>query len=268
MTTITPSSSRGSSKNKHPWFVAYLVPVVVPIVIALIGLAGVGITAYSTQKAGEIQGRLTAIAELKPTIDALETRAAIPTPQINTPIVSHLNRLVAFYDFEGKDDGWSKISSKEVGEDGTSKSIFPDNPLFPGFMTSKVSTDYALTGQSSLKVTTSVNIPGTFMSFLRRQGTFTGSGATIYMMTPNLTNASIEYVQLCIPSHGWVCADGVKLVPGEWRPITIDLSQYYKDVPLYKQELNEIAVQWKFNTKAGTSLDLYFDSAEIFSSGQ
>jgi hypothetical protein len=179
-----------------------------------------------------------------------------------------LNRLITYHDFEGKNDGWSRVASTEYASDGTHKSEFPDDSFFPGSMTSEISTVYALTGKSSLKVTTSVNIAGDFKSYLRRRGTFTGNGVTIYVLAPDLTNVSIEYIQLCIPSHGWVCSDGTKLVAGEWTPITIDLSKSDENGnALYKQKLTEIAVQWRFYTKSPTSLDLYFDSVEIFSPG-
>ncbi len=50
--------------------------IIVPIVVALIGLAGIFITASRTKEAGEISGRLTAIAELQPTIETLVTQSA------------------------------------------------------------------------------------------------------------------------------------------------------------------------------------------------
>jgi hypothetical protein len=154
------------------------------------------------------------------------------------------NRLITYHDFDGSD------------------------PSFPGSMTSEVATDYALTGQSSLRVTTSVRTEGEFKSFLRRSGTFTGNGVTIYVLAPELTDISINYIQLCIPSAGWTCSDGTQLVAGEWTPITIDLSKSdEKGNPVYKQKITEIAVQWRFDAKAATSLDLYFDSVEIFYSG-
>ena len=182
-----------------------------------------------------------------------------------------LNRLVTRHDFEGTDDGWSRIATTEYAPDGTHKSEFPNNPTlpaFPGSMNKEVTMDYALTGRNSLRVTTSINSAGKFKSFLHRNGTFTGSGVTIYVFAPELTNVSIDYIQLCIPSHDWVCTSGMKLVPGEWTPITIDLSKSDEDSnPLYKQKLTEMAVQWRFNAKAATTLSLYFDSVEIFHSG-
>lgn len=112
---------------------------------------------------------------------------------------SFSNRLITRYDFEGTDDGWSRIACTELAPDETKKSEFPHDSFFPGSMRSEVTTNYALTGQSSLKVTTSINIAGDFKGFLRRKGTFMGYGATIYVMTPNLPNASIEYVNYAFP---------------------------------------------------------------------
>jgi len=52
------------------------ISVIVPIVIALIGLAGVAITAFRTSEIGEMKGRQTAVAESQPTIEALGTQVA------------------------------------------------------------------------------------------------------------------------------------------------------------------------------------------------
>jgi len=179
------------------------------------------------------------------------------------------NRLITHYDFEGTDDGWSKVVSLELLPDLTTKSQFPRDNFFPGSMSTEVTTDYALTGQNSLKVITSVNVAGDFKSYLYREGTFTAYGVTIYVLAPDSTAASsISYIQLCVPSHDWVCSDGTQLVPGEWIPLTIDLSQPDNDgVSLAEQKLTELAVQWRFITESGTSVKLYFDSAEFFSSG-
>lgn len=184
------------------------------------------------------------------------------------PSPTPFNRLITCYDFEGTDDGWSGVASWEFASDGTVKSRFPQDSFFPGSMTSEVTTDYALTGHSSLKVTTSVNIAGDFKSFLFREGTLTGNGVTIYVLAPDLTHASIDYIQLCIPMREWLCSGGTQLVPGEWTPITIDLNQSDNNgISWSSQKLTELAVQWRFNTKVGTSLALYFDSVEIFYPG-
>jgi hypothetical protein len=178
------------------------------------------------------------------------------------------NRLVTYHDFEGTDDGWSRILSQERVDEDT-KSEFPRDDFFPGSMTSELTTDYALTGQSSLKVTTSVNVAGVFKSFLFREGAVTGNGITIYALAPDSADASaISYVQLCVPSHGWPCSAGANLVPGEWTPITLDLNREDEDgLALSAQKLTELAIQWVFETESGASVDLYFDSAEIFHSG-
>jgi hypothetical protein len=88
------------------------------------------------------------------------------------------------------------------------------------------------------------------------------------VLAPELTDVSIDYIQLRIPSAGWICTSGTKLAARKWTPLIIHLSKSDENGnPMYKQKLTEIAVQWRFRTQAATSLDLYFDSAEIVYSG-
>jgi hypothetical protein len=178
------------------------------------------------------------------------------------------NRLVTYLDFEGTEDGWSEFAVQERSGGITVKE-FPEDSDFPGSMTSQVTGEYALTGQTSLKVSTSVDRAGTFKSFLYRQGAFTGNGVTIYVMAPDPdTASSLQYIQLCVPSHDWVCSAGTSLVPQEWTPITIDLSTADAEgIALSEQKLTELAVQWVIEAQPKSTHELYFDSAEIYHAG-
>jgi len=188
----------------------------------------------------------------------------------NTRLVAQreFNHLVTYHGFEGTDDGWSKLDITIVDQNGASIAALSDGSRFPGSIDSEITSEHALEGSNSLRVTTSVTEQGEYKGYLYRQGSISGYGIAIYVMVPEVPDAcSMEYVQLCIPSRGWVCSKATDLVAGEWTPIVIDLSQSYGGEELYNQKLTELAVQWRFSTKSGTSFDLFFDAAEVFHSG-
>lgn len=227
------------------------------IILALGGI----VAAKLSYDNGEFNGRQTKAAELQPTIEAAQTAIAA------TPTSSESNRLVTHDDFEDTDNGWVDMRSVQFNDDGTRKSEFPKDSSFPGTMSRNLTKDYSLTGHSSLRVITSVNTPGNYQGYLLRQGTFTGNGVTIYVFTPELKDITINYIQLCVPSYGWACSFGTRIIPGEWTPITLDLSQEdpSNGESLYHKKL-DLAIQWNFTAKIGTSHALYFDSVEIFHS--
>jgi hypothetical protein len=178
------------------------------------------------------------------------------------------NHLITYLSFEETDEGWSELDLAIVDEDDFSIAALSDSPGFPGSMTSEISSKYALEGANSLRVTTSVTEQGGYRGYLYRRGSISGYGITIYVMAPEVPDACyIEYVQLCVPSHGWVCSEATDLVAGEWTPIVIDLSQSHDGGELYNQKLTELAVQWRFSAESGTSFDLFFDAGEVFHSG-
>lgn len=155
------------------------------------------------------------------------------------------NRLITRYDFERTDDGWSRVDTVKYAEDGRIESKFSTGGGFPGSVEKELSKEHALTGQRSLKVTTSVTDAGSFKSYLYREGTLSAHGATIFVLAPATADADrIDYVQMCVPSHGWICTGGTDLVPGEWTPVTIDLSRSDDSgIALYDQKITELAVQ-------------------------
>jgi hypothetical protein len=178
-----------------------------------------------------------------------------------------VNHLITYHDFEGAEDhGWSVGEAVEIIETGDGRFI---RRAIPTPMHSERTTDYALTGQRSLKVATAVNAAGTYQSYLYWDGAApNGYGATIYMLAPEFTDGSIDYVQLCIRLSSWACSSATELALGEWTPLIINLKQPDSDgKSLSSQILGKLAIQWRFNTKAPTSLDVYFDSVEFFSSG-
>jgi len=210
----------------------------------------------------------TTIEALRATVSVQQTTIDVAQTAIAAKSTSSAsNRLVTYDDFEDTDNGWPNMHSVQFSDDGTRISEFPKDSSFPGTMSKNLTKDYSLTGNSSLRVTTSVNTPGKYQDYLFRQGTFTGNGVTIYVFTPELTDVTINYIQLCVPSYDWACSFGTRIVPGEWTPITLDLSQ--KDnlngEVLYRKKL-DLAIQWNFTANTGTSHTLYFDSVEIFHS--
>ena len=180
-----------------------------------------------------------------------------------------LNRLITEQSFEIDNDGWGKLYSTEFGSDGNEISSFPNNPSFPGSMRSEITQEDSLSGNSSLKVTVTLNKGGDFKSFIIRQVPITGNSITIYVKVPDLSGIHLSYMQLCIPSHDWACSYGTRLQPGEWTPITIDLSQEDKQgVALYNQKLTELAIQWKYTVERDKIFDLYFDSVIVTQAGR
>lgn len=178
------------------------------------------------------------------------------------------NPLITYFSFEGTDEGWAETDIAIIDQDGFSIAALSDGVGFPGSIISEVSSEHALEGANSLRVTTSVTEQGDYRGYLYRQGSISGYGMTIYVLVPEMPDACyVDYVQLCVPSHGWMCSHGTDLVPGEWTPLVIDLSQSYGGGELYNQKLTELAVQWRFYAESGTSFDLFFDAAEVFHSG-
>jgi hypothetical protein len=93
-----------------------LVPVLVPIVVALIGLAGVVITALLSCDRCEIKGRDEAIAELQPTIEFLETLAASSqTGQVTAAPADAVSGALGRIEGVFTDRDGSPISNLSVG---------------------------------------------------------------------------------------------------------------------------------------------------------
>lgn len=189
-------------------------------------------------------------------------------------VLSSNNRLNELYDFESSPEGWLKLASEELRKSDTPAkyniiSQYPEDPHFPGTMTAELTRDRSLTGESSLRINLMHRKAGTYKSYLYRQGTVNGHSITIYVLVPKLDDVSFEYLQLCVPSHDWVCSYGVRLEPGEWTPVTIDLHQEDKNgLALSRQLLTELALQWFYVVKKdNVYLDIYLDAFEVKRAG-
>lgn len=178
------------------------------------------------------------------------------------------NPFVVRQSFENTNDGWSNLDIALVGEDNETKNTLAEDPNFPGSIKSEISSEQSLIGDNSLKIITSVTSPGDYKGFVSRQGSTNSYGIAIYAMVPKgYGDAPIDYIQLCLPSNRWVCSAATDLIPGEWTPIVVDLSQDNEDGELYNQKQTRLAVQWKFDTESSTTFPLYLDAVEIFNAG-
>jgi hypothetical protein len=165
---------------------------------------------------------------------------------------ANTNRLDSHYNFETTDEGWSELTSNDPQAD----------------MKKDITRDHWLTGQGSLRVTVTHNITGTFKSYLRREMTITGHSVTIYVLAPELKGITINYIQVCATLGNWYCSNGTKIAPGEWTPITIDLSQTdNKEIALSRQQIPGLAIQWNYSIDRTAPYTLYFDAFEIKHSG-
>lgn len=188
---------------------------------------------------------------------------------IVTPVpVDNFNPLISYHHFEIADNGWSDLEITILDENGISVKALSDGQNFPGSIKREISSEHALAGNNSLKITTSVTAPGTYRGYVYRLGSINSYGIAMYVMLPkDVAPNPIEYIQICIPSNEWICSAGTDIVPGEWTPIVIDLSQENEEGDLYNQKITELAVQWRFSTESSTSFPLYFDAVEIYRSG-
>jgi len=176
------------------------------------------------------------------------------------------NSAVERFDFENSDEGWSSVDLKKV--ESTGDIFLSDGGSFPGTLRASLSTEYASSGESSLKLDVDVQEAGSYKGFIYRAGSLVAQGITIFVMTPEIPDScDIGYVQLCVPSHKWACSGGTHLVPGEWVPLVIDLAGPADGgPPIDGQVLKELAIQWVFDTDTGASYDLYVDAGEVLSS--
>ena len=187
--------------------------------------------------------------------------------------------FVTYQEFEGADHDWNTTTGAEFlsetstvwteyTPEGKPISNASTDKFFPGLLTIRPTTEKALNGRGSLKVTTTVTRAGDYKGYLNRTGSISGYGAIIHVLASDLSGIDLDYIQLCVPSHDWACSWGIDLTPGEWTPIVLDLGHEDKDGKgLFRQTLTKLAVQWKFRTKASTSFDLYFDSFEVHQAG-
>lgn len=168
------------------------------------------------------------------------------------------------FDFEGSDDGWSvvRLSKDEPGGGRT----YNDNIGFPGTIRAQLSSDYALSGHSSLRLSIVATEAGNYGAYVRRTGAVSGQGIVLYVFVPEIPDScSISYVQLCVPSHNWTCSGARQLVPGEWMPLVIDLAGTADGDDVANDILTELAVQCFFQASSTTSFDLYLDAGEVLS---
>jgi len=212
---------------------------------------------------GKERGRELAIAQLQPTIIYASSTTTANTAA-NTASVTDLSKIVSEESFERDNNHWAKVYTAEYNNENNVRSSFPESSDFPGSIMIERSAQFALTGESSLQATVRLNKGGEYKSVISREFPTSGSSITIYVMAPDLSNVTIHYIQLCVPSQAWVCSSGTRLQPNEWTPITIDLAQTDDNgVALYNQRLTELAIQWKFTAKKETTLNLYFDTMLI-----
>lgn len=173
---------------------------------------------------------------------------------------------MSYFDFEGEVDGWSTVDAQKENEKGDVIKKLPNN------IAKRISTDYALMGEHSLKVESRANDSGKFKHFLyfNPDEAFKAHGAVMYVYIPKPPdNVDIRYLQICSTVKDWACNEGTKPEPNTWTPLILDLSQKEKDIgPLYKNSLDELAIQWVFTTDGDATFDLYFDSGELLQEGK
>jgi phosphate/sulfate permease len=189
--------------------------------------------------------------------------AFIVTYFINqTRTTSEDNRLMIQNGFEESTNTWEEVRLQQLDGDNRVAKDSSEDTSFPGSIRSELTRDYALTGLQSLRVSMATNEEGVYKGFVTQEVTMRAHSITVFVMTPRLENTNIYYIQLCVPSLEWHCSGGTKLIPGEWTPLTIDLSQDDRDGnAFYNRTFNEITVQWLFDTNQAADFSLFFDES-------